>query len=88
MFSNMECNEIIFGALTQFLFNKIPTSLYGNVFWLMGFYSVDLLIFGISIQALLLESNALWESHSALNLLPQSCCLFWLQRKAWKHNPY
>lgn len=88
MFSNKEYNKIILGLPTQFLFNKSPTSFYGNVFWLMGVYSVDLLIFGISIQVLLLESKAFWESHSAVNLLPQSWYLFRLQRKAWKHNSY
>ena len=70
MFNNMEYNKIILGVLTQVLFHKIPTSLYSNTFWLVRFYTADLLIFGISIQALILESNALWESHSALNLLP------------------
>lgn len=37
MFRNVEYNKIIFGLPTQFLFNKRPTSLYGNVLWLMGF---------------------------------------------------
>lgn len=63
----------------------------------MGSYSLDLLFqFGITIQALLLESGALWESHSALNVLSSEMptvlvedpYLFWLQRRAWKHNPY